>query len=95
MSNIVMPRLAGTRERAVNLTQGLPADLHDAVVSIDASDVVAAAQSFADELCKQILEVRHAARLEVHCATPRFANYLNSSAQVRGLTDRLSVDVQP
>jgi hypothetical protein len=95
MSNLVMPELNGTREGAVDLTSSLPDDLRNAVVSIDAGAVVAAAQSFADELCKQILEVRHASRLEVHCATPRFAGYLSSSARVRGLSDRLSVDVKP
>lgn len=95
MSSLVIPRLAGSRERAVDLTSGLPDDLSGAKVTIDAAGVDAAAQSFADELCKQILETRQAYQLEVHRASPRFAQYLNSSAARRGVGDRLMVDVSP
>lgn len=94
MSSIVIPRLAGSRERAVDLTSVLPDDLSGSAVTIDAAGVDAAAQSFADELCKQILETRHASSLEVHRASPRFAQYLNSSAARRGVSERLLVDIR-
>jgi hypothetical protein len=85
----------GSRQRAVELTDHLPKSLQHSTVVIDASGLASAAQSFADELCKQILEVREAEELVVHCATPRFAAHLNTSAQLRRCSERLSVDVRP
>lgn len=95
MVDVMIPRLAGSRERAVVLSAELPADLSAATVMIDAIGVESASQSFADELCKQILVVRSAERLEVHSAKPRFAHYLHESARIRGVADRLIVDVRP
>ena len=95
MASIVIPRLAGTRERAELLSSDLPDSLEQSAVTIDAQTVASASQSFADELCKQILVKRNAHLLEVHKASPRFARFLNESARLRGVSDRLIVDVRP
>ena len=95
MTSIVIPRLAGTRERAGQVSSSLPESLSGLIVTIDAQDVASASQSFSDELCKQILVDRDASRLDVHNASPQLARYLNTSARIRGVAVRLVVDVRP
>ncbi|WP_148050012.1 hypothetical protein [Frigoribacterium sp. PhB107] len=95
MTTISVPRLAGSREHAARIAQSLPDDLRGISVLLEAGAVRSAAQSFADELCKQILVIRQADRLEVHSASATFARYLNSSSNLREVADRISIDVRP
>lgn len=94
MITIDLPRTAGSRERANELTSALPGDLTALTVVLEAQGMKAGAQSFADQLCKQILEVRCAERLEVRHATPMFARYLSNSARIRGVADRLTIETR-
>jgi hypothetical protein len=77
------------------LLSACPDDLRGYVVHVDAAGLFSAAQSFVDELCKETLEVRGASRLVVYSATPLFAKFLNKSAAVREVSERLVVDVRP
>lgn len=94
MTTIELPRTAGSRERADELTSVLSGDLKAQTVVLEAQCMKAGAQSFADQLCKQILEVRGAERLEVRHATPMFARYLSNSARIRRVADRLSIETR-
>jgi len=95
MPNIVIPKLVGSRLRAAELAEhSLPRDLTGQMVEVDASSLSSAAQSFADELCKQVLELRNADFLSVHHATPRFGQHLSASARLRGMPERLNVDIR-
>jgi hypothetical protein len=95
MTTLEIPRMSGTRQRAEIVASALSDDLSSTKIEIDADLVASASQSFADELCKQILVDRSALSLTVHNASPWFANYLSTSARLRSVTDRLSVDVKP
>jgi len=95
MTIVEIPRVAGSRRRAEIVSSDLPPDLSSVTVEVFAAEVTSASQSFADELCTQILVERHALRLVVHDASPRFANYLNTSARLRDVAEHLSVDVKP
>lgn len=95
MQDVLLPKTAGSRSLAEDLTSGLPPRLGDSRVVINAENMKATAQSFADELVKQILVVRDAASLDVRCATPRFAALLHRSAETRAVQSRLFVDVRP
>lgn len=95
MTVIEIPRVASSRKSAEIVTSDLPSDLSSATVEVFAGEVTSASQSFADELCTQILVERHASRLVVHDASPRFAQYLRTSARLRDVAEHLSVDVKP
>ncbi|WP_221585536.1 hypothetical protein [Microbacterium sp. G2-8] len=94
MTALAVPDLAGSRARASELASELPASLAGVSVEIDVANVSAASQSFVDELCKQLLEVRSARELVVHNASPSLARHLNTSARLRGVLDRLLVDIR-
>lgn len=94
MSSLTIPDLAGSRAKAAQLADQLPLTLDGIVVEVDVANVESASQSFVDELCKQVLVVRHAEKFVVHNASPRFAMHLNTAAQLRGVSERLSVDVR-
>lgn len=94
MSSLTIPNLAGSRARAAELAANLPNTLEHTIVEIDVANVESASQSFVDEICKQVLEVRRAHRFVVHNASTRFAMHLNTSARLRGVSERLSVDVR-
>jgi hypothetical protein len=65
MTSLMLPRLAGGRERAVQLASGLPAtDLSDTNIQLDCR-LLSAPPSFADELVKQLLADRNVKILRV------------------------------
>ncbi|RIS59125.1 hypothetical protein D2E46_07210 [Mycobacteroides abscessus] len=91
MTALTLPTLAGSRHSVVRLLDHIPTDLNDVEIVVYANDLVSAAPSFADELCKEILVTRCAARLVVESASERLAFYLERSAHARGVADRLVV----
>ncbi|MDO5619745.1 hypothetical protein [Kocuria sp.] len=96
MTTLVMPRLTGSRLSARDLVDQISSQpLCGETIVLDALPMHAASQSYADELVLQILDRGEAARFEVHGATERFARHLEVSAQVRGVSDRISVTARP
>ncbi len=89
MSTLTLPKLAGSRDMVLRLLVDIPHDLSQAVLVVDASNLASAAPSFADQLCKEVLQTRSAHRLEVRGASERFRHFLTRSADARGLSDRL------
>jgi hypothetical protein len=86
---LTLPKLAGGRRLVLQLLDHIPTDLRSAEVIVHAEDLVTAAPSFADELCKEILVTRCAARLTVEDASEKLAYYLERSANARQVSDRL------
>jgi len=86
---LTLPKLAGGRQLVVKLLDHIPTELSTSEVIVHADGLVSAAPSFADELCKEILVTRQAARLTVDQASHKLAFYLRRSANARGVSDRL------
>lgn len=86
-----LPKLAGSRKLVAQLIDHIPAALDTDVVVVHAEALRSAARSFADELLKEILVTRRAARLTVECASEKLAFYLARSANALGVTDRLMI----
>jgi hypothetical protein len=88
---IILPRLAGTREKAELLTDHLPEDLSDSIVTIDASKSEALAQCFVDELVKQIAQVRRAKQTVIATDSQNLRKRALDSARLRCFEDRLLI----
>lgn len=88
---ITLPKLAGTREKAELLTDHLPNDLSDSIVTIDASESAAIAQCCVDELLKQIVQVRNAKQLIIVTDKANLMRRALESATLRGFVDRLLI----
>jgi len=76
------------------MATALPDDLAGLVVTVDAGLSRSASQGFADELVKQVLEVRHAASLTVSESPPALSRYILDSAAARGFSSHVSVDAR-
>lgn len=82
-----IPALPGGREFA----RGLLRDLRsapDEILRVDASAVEAAAPSFIDELCKELLVTRSFLRVDLLDASEHFNFVFARSAKVRQVADR-------
>jgi hypothetical protein len=89
---LFVPEYAAARGTAGDLCAAqLPDDASTARVTLDLSCAAALGQGFLDELCKQVLEVRGAAALDVSGATERMSMHLLRSAKLRGFPERLTV----
>lgn len=88
---IILPKLAGTREKAELLTCHLPDDLSDSIVTIDATESAAIAQCCVDELVKQVAQVRKAKQTIIVTDNSNFAQRVLSSAMLRNLEDRVTI----
>jgi len=91
MATLEMPRLTGSRLSARQLAEQLPATTMGDCVVLDARQMEAASQSFADELVVQVFVNRAASTFEVIEPTQRFARHLLVSAQNLGYADRLKL----
>ena len=91
---LTMPRRSGARSTArafVETALPLPAEPAEGVVTLDARDMEASSQSFADELVGRVLSDWRARTMVVLAPTPKFASCLRRSAEVREVSDRLSI----
>jgi len=88
---LTLPKLAGGRQLVVKLLDHIPTDLGNCVVVVHAEELVSAAPSFADELCKEILVTRSAKRLVVKNSSAKLAFYLSRSASARGVSGQLEL----
>jgi hypothetical protein len=86
-----LPRLAGTREAAVDLldAQDVPHDLRRADVVVFCDDLATGSASFADELVRQVLSQRHGGHLVLVGAPQSFWTRVSEAAGRRGLRDRV------
>ncbi|SOD70716.1 hypothetical protein SAMN05892883_0372 [Jatrophihabitans sp. GAS493] len=89
-----LPQLSGGRRRAAALVDAghLPDDLSDASVTIDARQLLAGTESFADELVKILLLDRKAETLNVINVSDDFALFLEQAAKTHSVSRRLVVD---
>lgn len=96
LPTLPLPPLVGTRRRAQALVHDLPGDLHGAAVVIDCRELVAATESFADELIDLLVLQRGAQRLDfVNVTDSEFANWVDERAAAQGVEDRVTVDRCP
>ena len=96
MTVIDAPTLAGSRDKAQELLSTLPMDLSNSDVTLDCGDLIAATASFADELVREILVVRHARSLRaVRLGDEDFSTYLVQRAAAREVGDRLFLIASP
>lgn len=86
------PMLAGSRPRAQQIFAGLEDNLRGVIVQLDCGALVAATESFADEVLLEVLVRRHADQLVVmNVSDDEFVTYLNERAEHRGVLDRLQI----
>lgn len=96
MNTLGLPPLVGTRTRAQALASQLPSDLSDCEVVVDVRDLLAATESFTDELIRQVMKVRHAKKMSfVNVSDLDFANWIDERAKVHGVAERITVDRRP
>lgn len=90
---LALPELTGTRDRAKEMltAAAVPQDLRGMQVVVDAGSVIAATDSFADELVRAILVDRHADQLIVSLVGPDFAQTLKSRGRFYRVLDRLQI----
>lgn len=83
--SIELPTLAGTRWSAQELISKLPEDLSSSSVELDCSLARSTSQGFADELIREILELRGARSLRFLATPLPLAAEALESAELRGL----------
>lgn len=92
MTTLPLPALVGTRNRARALVEDLPADLSQAEVIVDGTDLLASTVSFADELLKQLLGVRRAGRVTIaNVSDEEFVTRILERAEANGYSERVAV----
>jgi hypothetical protein len=92
LTTLELPRLVGARDSAKALTTSLPDDCSGQNISVNAINLISAAQGFTDELVKQILVKRNARGLYVENATSVFRRHLDASAKSRQVAEHLVVN---
>jgi hypothetical protein len=93
MIRLETPEHAGSRDQAIALVAPLADDLSGTSVLLDCGGLVVATPSFLDELVKQILEQRHADRIDVLNPPDRAWQLLDRAATNRGVRARVAVAV--
>lgn len=82
---LTLPEYGGSRASAADFTASLPEDLTGITVRLDCSQGFAISQSFSDELCKQILQLRRASSLILQEPPQRMAVHSTRAADLRAL----------
>jgi hypothetical protein len=92
-ATLPLPPLVGTRHRAQALAAKIPDDLTGATVIVDGRNLLAATESFADELVRILVVERHAAMMTVRNITDAdFAGWVLERAKTHGVADRVHVE---
>jgi hypothetical protein len=88
-----LPRLVGTREAAVDLmdAQEIPPQLAGADVVVFCDDLATGSASFADELVRQVLDVRGGGTLMLVGAPQPFWARVSEAADRRGLATQVAL----
>lgn len=90
MTAYALPRLVGARTSAHAFATAIP-DPADGTITLDATGMEAASQSFADELVVQLLRHRPTTHLTVRGPIEWFARHLTDTARRLRLLDRLTI----
>lgn len=95
MTTLPLPPLVGTRKRAQTLVDAL-GDVEGIDVVVDCRKLVAATESFADELVTVILVRGKASEMHVvNVSDLDFANWVDDRAAVHEVAERVKVDRRP
>lgn len=96
MEQLVLPRLAGTREAVEDLLseQGVAEDLRGKQLIVLCRDLASGSPSFADQLVKSALKDRRAAELVLLGAPDRFTAHVRDSATRRGVSSRVVTSLE-
>ncbi|MFF0816661.1 hypothetical protein ACFYVR_16140 [Rhodococcus sp. NPDC003318] len=93
MTTLPLPPLVGTRKRAHTLADLLPGDLAGLEVTVDCRELVAATESFADELITVVVVERNAKKMYFkNVGDFDFANWVDARAAAHKVSGRVSVD---
>lgn len=93
--HILLPPLVGTRSRARALAEPLPDSLAGSEIVVDGTNLMAATISFADELIKQLLVQRDAARMVlVNISDEEFGGWMATQAAANNVDERLTVRIK-
>lgn len=90
--DLTLPQLGGSRASAADLVAYLPEDLTGVAVSVDCSGAESITQSYSDELCKQLLQLRRADSLILREPPQRMATHSRMAAQLRTLSGLEIID---
>lgn len=93
MEQIVLPRLAGTREAVSDLlaAQSVPAALTGETVVLLCRALASGSPSFADEMVKEVLVERGADELVLVGSSERFLQHVTAAAERRDVAGRVRV----
>lgn len=93
MEQIVLPRLAGTREAVGDLlaAQSVPATLAGDTVVLLCRALASGSPSFADEMVKEVLVERGADELVLVGSNERFLHHVSAAAERRAVAERVRV----
>ena len=95
MTTLALPPMVGSRRRAHVLAEKL-GGLQGVRVVVDCRDLIAATESFADELISEILVARGASEMHfINVSDLEFANWVDEHAKVHGVSTRVKVDRKP
>jgi hypothetical protein len=93
MSQVMLPRLVGSRESADQLLGSLPRGTPYARLVLNCRELLAASPSFADEVVKLVLVEGRASELVVLGASDEFAEYIKQSAEARDVFSQVAIRV--
>ena len=95
MTTLPLPPMVGSRKRAHVLADSL-GGLQGKRVVVDCRDLIAATESFADELITEILIKRDAAEMHfINVSDLDFANWVDEHARIHDVGQRVKVDRKP
>lgn len=89
MPRVEAPQHAGSREQAQALLAQLPPNLTGVVVVLDCGRTAISTPSFVDEIVKELLVDREAARLDVVGANERTQGQVVRAAENRNVATRV------
>lgn len=87
---LVLPRMLGSRAKAVSLLAELPDSLEGKIIEVIGTDSVGAHHAFIDEFCNQILNHKNAERIIFVNAHLLIAEHAKFYSIVRGYSHRIS-----
>lgn len=94
-TTLPLPPLVGSRKRAHVLANSV-GPLHGKIVIVDCRDLVAATESFADELLVQILLEQGAQEVHfINVSDLEFANWIDQHMRIHKVELRVKVDRKP
>lgn len=95
MTTIPVPAVAGSRKRAQGLAEPLRSNLSGETIVVDCRNIIAATESFADELLHE-LAGRNPAKIHfANVSDLEFARWIDERAAFHGVSNIVLVDRRP